>query len=91
MTNDATGFIATDRDMIAIYGTGPTEEAALADAQDAGPFFAADGETVIPPADALRVYPATAALLAQVKEEGGAIAWDTICGVACTIAEHEED
>ena len=32
-------------------------------------------------------YPATAALLAQVEAEGGAIAWGVVAGIACTIDE----
>ena len=37
-----------------------------------------------------RCFPATAALMAQVEAEGGAIAWGYINKIACTVAEEDE-
>jgi hypothetical protein len=40
------------------------------------------------PASGYRIEPATAALLAQVEAEGGAIAWDEHAGVLCAREEY---
>jgi hypothetical protein len=89
----AAGFIIQDKQGNAIFGTGPTVDEAWAQArQEAGPFFDAYGEEVDDErafTEGFRVYGATAALLAQVEAEGGAIAWDVIRGVACTRNESE--
>ena len=79
------GFIATAAaraDQIAIYGTGATEAEAIADA------VAQAGDPRYPAADYV-AYPASAALLAQVETDGGAISWGTVRCVAVTAAEGE--
>lgn len=85
------GYIAQDRDGYAIAGIGDTAEAARADAlSNVGPWEDRDGNTVDPDHpefgfDAkFTVLPATAALLAQVRAEGGAIGWSVVDGIACT-------
>lgn len=90
----AAGFIAQDRDGYAIAGIGETAEMARADALEfAGPWEDRDGNTVGPDHpefgfDAkFTIIPATAALLREVRDEGGAIGWDVIAGVACTRGE----
>ena len=57
-----------------------------------GAFHDAQGDDV--PADEARdtqfkTYKATAALMAQVQAEGGAIAWGVVDGIGCTVAEEE--
>lgn len=89
------GFITCDKDKLAIYGMGTTEDEAFAEpAEFAGPFMDDDGveiDTTDTEAN-LRaakrdflVYPATAALMQHVREHGGNIAWDIswdgVCGV----------
>src|SRR5262245_18499817 len=58
-----TGFVVLQPGEV-IFGTGKTTEAAWKDAEEW-----ADGT------DGLECWPATAALIAEVKERGGAIAW----------------
>lgn len=89
----STGFIFQDTSDYAIFGAGSTEAEAWAQVVDGvGQFhdFAGNDTT----ADDARetqfsCYPATAALLAQVEDEGGAIAWGVVDGIACTIDEEE--
>jgi hypothetical protein len=92
MTNVAKttdGYIIQDAGGYAIFGTGSTIEKAWAEVVDGvGYFFDKDGE----PIDAetafhhqFKAYPATAALIAQVADHGGAIAWDIVDGIATTI------
>jgi hypothetical protein len=80
MTNiEVAGYIVhTDE---AIFGVGDTRESAWADAvRFLDPESGEDDST-------LHVKPATAALLAEVADQGGNIAWVTVSGVACTLAE----
>lgn len=88
------GYIAQDRDGYAIAGFGTTEAEARAAALPwVGPWEDRDGNTVGPDDpnfgfDAkFQVWPATAALLAKVADEGGQIAWDHVDGIACTVEE----
>jgi hypothetical protein len=87
-----TNFIAIDEHGIAIQAIGASADEALAAAiRDAGPLFDADGNDLCE-ADARQkfiVRPATAALVAQVIAEGGAIRWGEIDGIACTVEEEE--
>ncbi len=85
------GYIAQDRDGYAIAGIGDTAEAARADAlSNVGPWEDRDGNSV--GADhpefgfgaKYAIFPATAALLAKVAAEGGAIGWSVVDGIACT-------
>lgn len=75
----ATGFI-TEQPGYAIFGYGNSAEAALknaiewSDSKDTSGFV---------------TYPATAALLAKVQEEGGCISFAIIDGIACTNEEAE--
>jgi hypothetical protein len=85
---DFAGYIVQDKQGNAIFGFGETvDEAWAMVVAEAGPFFDAYGE----PKEADRAFTedfkvrgATSDLLAQVREEGGAIAWRVIRGVACT-------
>lgn len=89
-----TKFIAQDEYGIAIMSIGDTEEEALAIAiENAGPLFDADGNDLTneQAAEKFCVYPATDALIAKVEAEGGAIVWDIVDGVACTIEEEGAD
>jgi hypothetical protein len=64
MLQGTTHYIATTDDLTAIYGLGPTPEAALADAHEGG----ASGELI--------TMRATPALVAKVEADGGAgFAW----------------
>lgn len=80
-----TTYIATDADSIAIQGIGASEDEARREAlREAGPLFDRDGNQ-LPEDEALatfRVYEATPALVAKVRDHGGAIAWDVADGVA---------
>ena len=69
-------YIATDHDQTAIYGTGDTAEAAIADALNG-----CDQLTD------LVAYPATPALIALVEDRGGCISWDMLGDTACTVEE----
>ena len=73
-------FIATDTDELAIYGLGKTADAAIANARR---------ESNEPNASFI-AKPATQALLAQVEEEGGCIAWGDWDGIACTVEEDDK-
>lgn len=89
----AAGYMIQDKQGTAIFGIGATVDEAWAQVVDgAGPFFdsygneKADDDAFV---EDFRAYGATAALIAKVEAEGGAIAWDVIYGVACTIQEAE--
>jgi hypothetical protein len=92
----AAGYIVQDKEGYAISADGLTAEAVRAETiGTCGPWEDRDGNTV-GPADPdfgfdakFIVYPATAALLAKVEKEGGAIAWDVVDGIACTREESE--
>ena len=89
----AAGYMIQDIQGNAIYGIGDTEDDAWAMVLDVvGPFLNPDDEEI--DADKVRdtqykTYGATAALIAQVNTNGGAIVWSVVEGVACTIAEEE--
>lgn len=95
MTNiTAAGYMIQDKQGYAIHGIGATVDEAWAEVvANAGPFTNSAGDEIT--ADEafkdFKVYGATAALIAQVKDEGGAIAWDVIGGVACTRHESEAE
>lgn len=86
-----TGFIFQDNSDYAIFGAGSTETEAWAQVVDGvGNFtdFAGNDITADEARDTqFSCHPATAALLAQVASEGGAIAWGVVDGIACTIDE----
>ena len=88
---EAAGYMIQDNQGNAIYGIGATVDEAWAMVVDGvGTFFDAYGNNI--PADQayetqFKTYGATATLIAQVKSEGGAIAWAIVRGVGCTIAE----
>lgn len=74
----ATGYITTDKDETAIWSVGATADDALA----------AAAEWADDTADLL-TFPATEALIAKVRADGGAIAWAYSGMIACTVAEAE--
>lgn len=92
-TIEPVGYMIQDKDGYAIHGIGATMADAWTEVVDAvGAFMDRDGNQI--PADEafdaqFEAYPATAALLAQVAAEGGAIAWGLVQGVACTVDEEE--
>jgi hypothetical protein len=96
MTADiqSAGYIIQDKQGNAIYGYGDTVAEAWAMTVDgAGPFFDAYGNEKADEAafiEDFTTYGATAALIDQVRSEGGAIAWGVVKGVACTVAEEAE-
>lgn len=89
----ATGYIIQDKQGYAIYGIGATVDEAWAQVvADVGPFFDAYGNEKADEeafTEDFKVYGATAALIAQVKDYGGAIAWSVVDGIACTTEEAE--
>ena len=90
----ATGYMIQDIQGTAIYGIGSTVDEAWAEVvRDAGPFFDRYGEE-IPDEEAFTTqftaYGASAALLAQVEAEGGAISWKVVRGVGVTMEEATE-
>ena len=92
---NSVGYIIQDNMGNAIFGFGATVDDAWAMVVDgAGPFFDADGdekseETAFD--EDFQAYGATADLMAKVQADGGAIKWDVIGGVACTLAESEAE
>ena len=95
MTIKSTGYIIQDKQGNAIFGYGATVDDAWEMVKDgAAPFFDAYGNEKADE-DAytqdFKTYGATAALLAQLAASGGAIAWDVVDGVACTIEEVEAE
>jgi hypothetical protein len=91
------GFIVSDD--TAIWGTGATRDAAWADMLDnmskVNIRVLTDGEEKahefesVTKAAGFQVKPATAALIAEVENNGGQFAWGEIGGIACT--RDEED
>ena len=63
-------------------GNGRDAEASLAAAAE----FATDGDVT-----GLKTFPATAALIAKVEAEGGAIAWSLVDGICCTCDEADDE
>lgn len=97
-TITAAGYIAQDVGGYAIAAIGATAEEARAEViRECGPWEDRDGNSV----DAEHpefgvdakfiILPASAALIAQVKSEGGAIAWGVVDGIACTREEEFGD
>ena len=68
----------------AIYGTGKNRNAAKADAREH-----LDPDCDMDTSLDVDWMPATAALIAQVEKDGGAIAWGEADGMACTTEEAE--
>lgn len=87
----AAGYMIQDKQGNAIFGVGETVDEAWSQVVDgAGPFFDAygnekDEDTAFK--EDFRVYGATEALIAKVKADGSAIAWEVVDGIACTEAE----
>jgi hypothetical protein len=50
-----------------------------------------DGPEAWVEASDYKIRPATAALIEQVKERGGNVAWDVARGVLCTVEEFDGD
>ena len=69
----------------AIYGTGKTLRAAKDDARKY-----LDHDTDLNTSLDIDFNVATAALIEQVQNEGGAIAWADWNGIACTVEEADE-
>lgn len=94
-TLTATGYIIQDKQGTAIFGYGETVGEAWAMVRDgAGPFTNAYGEPKDDErafAEDFRTFGATAALIAKVQDDGGAIDWEVIGGIACTREEAEAD
>lgn len=94
MKIEASGYIIQDKQGNAIYGTGSTVVEAWAQVvAEAGPFMDAygnekDDERAF--VEDFKAYGATAALIAKVKTEGGAIAWDVVRGIACVPGEADD-
>lgn len=90
---EAAGYMIQDNQGNAIFGIGATVDEAWAMVVDGvGTFFDAYGNDIL--ADQayetqFKTYGASAALMAQVKAEGGEIAWGVVRGVGCTVAEKE--
>jgi hypothetical protein len=91
---ETTGYIIQDDDGMAIYGIGKTVDEAWEEVVDENaPFFDRRGEPISNEEafeTQFKVYPATAALMAQVEDEGGAISWVTNDDIAMTDEEWEE-
>jgi hypothetical protein len=94
-TIKATGYMIQDRQGNAIYAVGPSVDEAWAKVvRDAGPFWDRNGDEMTDDAafeKDFRSHGASAALIAQVEEEGGCIGWGMVDGVACTVAEAEAE
>lgn len=90
-TIKAAGYIIQDKQGNAIFGFGKTVDEAWSQVvREAGPFFDAygnekDDERAY--TEDFKTYGATAALIEKVKQEGGAIAWSHVGGIACTREE----
>lgn len=84
-------YVIYDLDKTAIFGVGATVDEAWQQVMDLceRPRNSSTGEPVSDDEwfDDFRVRGATAALVAQVKREGGNIAWGYINGAACTVDE----
>lgn len=91
----AAGYAIKDIQGYAIYGTGLTVDAAWAEVVDlCGPFRNAAGDDIDPDAayeTDFKTIGATAAMMAYVEANGGAVRWVEVNGVACTIDEAEEE
>ncbi len=93
-TFTAAGYIVQDRDGYAIHGIGKTAEAAWADTvANVDSFHDGHGEeiTADEAREQFRTCPATQDLLDEVECNGGAIAWDVVDGIACTLEQARGD
>jgi hypothetical protein len=91
------GWIVADD--AAIFGVGPTEDAAWNDLRRGMKLAKIPHESEVDKEDSFcppywtenrfRAQPATATLLETVEAYGGSIAWSVVLGVACTAAESE--
>lgn len=70
----------------AIFGSGRTLEAALEDSRQ---WLSHDCDPETDPD--VYVSPASDALLAEIAERGGAIAWGKVDGICCTVSEAETE
>lgn len=96
-TIQAAGFVIANNE--AIWGYGPTADAAWASFQDemktGGVAILADGEDSSDMDGSwtresdYRCSPASAAFLAEIETVGGNLSWDVANGVTCTPAESE--
>ncbi len=92
---EAAGYMIQDIQGNAIFGIGETVDEAWAMVLDGvGTFHDAYGNDIAPDEACetqFKTYGATAALMAQVKAQGGDIAWGVVRGVGCTVAEEEAE
>lgn len=79
------GFVIHDGDLI--WATGGSRDGAYADLENTVRHLSPDDA---PRVAALRCQPATSALILSVLHQGGAIAWDAVGGVCCTIDERDD-
>lgn len=85
MTRKTAGYVAIDKQGVAIQGVGTTADAAILDAlTNCGPLHDADGNprSHREAREQFRTLPATGALLRKVDIEGGAIDWDETDDIA---------
>jgi len=85
---EAAGYMIQDIQGNAIFGIGETVDEAWAMVLDAYGNDIAPDEAC---ETQFKTYGATAALMAQVKAQGGDIAWGVVRGVGCTVAEEEAE
>ena len=87
----ASGYVIADSQGNAIHGVGASVDEAWAQVVDeGGPWEDLDGnprDTDEVFANDFEVHPASAALIAEVADRGGAISWSYVGSVACTEAE----
>jgi hypothetical protein len=85
------GFIVQDKEGLVIYGIGKTIDDAWAEVvTGVGSFLDACGNAIAPQIareTQFSTYPATSALIAEVKAKGGAISWEIVENIACTCKE----
>lgn len=90
---ESVGYIIQDKQGNAIHGYGETVCDAWKMVCAIGPFFDAYGNEIdesVSYETQFKTYGATADLINQVKEAGGAISWRIVQGVACTKDEAEQ-
>ena len=89
------GFIVQDKEGHVIYGIGKTIDDAWKEVVNGvGSFLDACGNVIAPQIareTQFRTYPATSALIAEVKAIGGAISWEIVGNVACTCKEAQQN
>lgn len=90
---ESVGYVIQDKQGNAIHGFGDTASDAWEMVCEIGSFVDAYGDEMDESTayeTQFKTYGATAALINQVKEEGGAISWCIVRGVACTKEEAEQ-